>query len=325
MKRSFLLLLFFFSAFQSFSQLLIQSDTKGLYVTHVVAPKENFYSVGRLYAISPKEIAAINSLDMSKGLVVGQSIRIPLTAANFSQASTAKGKAVYYTVGAKEGLYRVSQKTGKALMADLRKWNHLTSDAISTGQKLVVGYLAGRTGTNPVVQTIPNTTPPKPTGTPVKIDGDPVVPTEVVKDTATGIANTDSKPEKKVENVTPPPPSATPVRTALNDGSGGYFKKQFDQQVKTANANKQLLANSSIFKTSSGWQDTKYYALLDGVEPGTIIKVTNSLNSKVIYAKVLGGMTNIRQNQGFELRISNAAASVLEIANTDKFAVTVNY
>jgi hypothetical protein len=61
------------------------------------------------------------------------------------------------------------------------------------------------------------------------------------------------------------------------------------------------------------------------VAPGTIIKVTNPTNNKLVYAKVLGEMKGIRQNQGFELRISNAAASALEIAEQDKFSVKVNY
>ena len=72
-------------------------------------------------------------------------------------------------------------------------------------------------------------------------------------------------------------------------------------------------------------KDAKYYALIDGVEPGTIIIVTNPANDKLVYAKVLGEMKGIRQNQGLDLRISNAAASALEIPETDKFIVQVNY
>jgi hypothetical protein len=44
-----------------------------------------------------------------------------------------------------------------------------------------------------------------------------------------------------------------------------------------------------------------------------------------VFAKVLGEMTGIRQNQGLEVRISNAAASALNISETDKFIVKVNY
>jgi len=64
---------------------------------------------------------------------------------------------------------------------------------------------------------------------------------------------------------------------------------------------------------------------MDGVQPGTIIKVSNPSNNKIIYAKVLGEMAGIRQNEGFDIRISSAAASALQITEQDKFIVKVNY
>jgi hypothetical protein len=36
-------------------------------------------------------------------------------------------------------------------------------------------------------------------------------------------------------------------------------------------------------------------------------------------------MSGIRQNAGYDVRISNAAANVLELSDTDKFIVRVNY
>jgi LysM repeat protein len=142
MKKTLLLffvLLFFYLGFAQ-NGLLVQSNEKGMYVTHTVSAKENFYSIGRLYAIAPKDIASFNGIDMANGLSIGQTIMIPLNASNFSQTDE-RGTPVYYVVGDKEGLYRVSVKNNKVLMANLRKWNRLSSDNISTGQRLIVGYL----------------------------------------------------------------------------------------------------------------------------------------------------------------------------------------
>src|SRR4030088_2516325 len=124
MKKSVLIILFLICSFFVFAQneLMVQNNGSGLYVDHSVTPKENFYSIGRLYNISPKEIASFNGLDMSKGLTIGEMIKIPLIANNFSQ-STTSGRPVYYLVGEKEGLYRVSTKNNRVLMANLRKWN----------------------------------------------------------------------------------------------------------------------------------------------------------------------------------------------------------
>lgn len=307
MKKSLLACFALFFSAIGFAQnsFSIQSDDKGLYINHTVQPKENFYSVGRLYNAPPKEIAAFNALDMAGGLSVGQTVMIPLTAANFSQTA-AGGVPVYYTVGEKEGLYRVSTKNGKVLMADLRKWNKLTSDALNPGQKLIVGFLKAGENTA-VAATKPETTPPSTTPEPQ--------------------ANKDSAPAapQKTEPPAETKPASVVAKQSVPAGGAGYFKNQFDLQSRDQKSSRDATVTSGIFKTSSGWQDAKYYALMDKVEPGTIVQVVNPVNNKSIYAKVLGEMSGIRQNQGLELRISNAAATALDISDPDKFIVRVLY
>ena len=325
MKKIMLALILLLCSYAGFSQtaLQIQSNGKGFYINHTVSPKENFYSIGRLYNISPKEIAAFNNVDMGKGLNVGQTIMIPLEKTNFSQTSS-EGTPVYYTVGDKEGLYRVSLKNNKVLMANLRKWNHLTNDNITAGSKLIVGYLVApdmqHSGSNAVAKSNNTTTTTAPA------DTAPASNTTA----ATNIPPTAPKPEPKREEEEPvvrntTTPTNTPVPAASNSSDAGYFKSLYDQQIRTYAPSKDLTVTSGIFKTSSGWQDGKYYALLDGVEPGTIVRIINPNNSKTIYAKVLGQMSGIRQNQGLDLRISNAGADALSVTDTDKFIVRVIY
>jgi hypothetical protein len=63
--------------------------------------------------------------------------------------------------------------------------------------------------------------------------------------------------------------------------------------------------------------------LINDVTPGTILKISSSDN-KVIYAKVLGSMPEMKENNGLLLRISNAAASNLGIIDP-KFPVQITY
>ena len=105
----------------------------------------------------------------------------------------------------------------------------------------------------------------------------------------------------------------------------GYFKNHFEQQSKLSAPTKDETVTASIFKTLSGWEDGKYYLLIDNVQPGTIVGIINPSNNKAIYAKVLGEMSGIRQNQGLDIRISNAGAAALDITEQDKFIVKVNY
>ncbi|HET9432904.1 MAG TPA: hypothetical protein VFO37_04065, partial [Chitinophagaceae bacterium] len=134
-------------------------------------------------------------------------------------------------------------------------------------------------------------------------------------------------PKEEPKKVEPEPKKTEPVvkqPETINDGTG-YFRNNFFQQIKTSPLTKEQTLTSSIFKTSSGWQDGKYYLLMNGVEPGTIVKITNPGNSKIVFAKVLYAMDKIRENQGVDVRISDAAAATLSVTETDKFILKVNY
>ncbi|MFL5741785.1 MAG: LysM peptidoglycan-binding domain-containing protein [Flavisolibacter sp.] len=344
MKKSLILVILVFCCSIVFAQneLLVQSGNKGPYLSHTVVAKENFYSVGRLYNVSAKEIAAFNGLDMTRGLEIGQELKIPLTTNNYNQLKE-NGRPVYYTVQQKEGLYRVSLKNHNVLMANIRKWNHLTSDKIGTGQKLIVGYLVSPEANNIVAETTavteqkvvkieeaPKKTEeeqPKKTEEPKKQEErkDAEIKTDVA------VKKEQEEPVQKTEERIKTTPVAdkksiqTASQVAVLDGSGGYFRSQFDLQIRTQPVKVDETASAGIFKTASGWQDAKYYALMDHVEPGTIIRIINPTNNRAIYAKVLGEMSGIRQNQGYDVRISNAAASALDVSDMDKFIVKVNY
>jgi len=331
MKKSILLAAIFIISFLANAQneLLVQSSAKGLFLNHTVVAGENFYSVGRLFNIPAKEIATYNQLDMNKGLMIGQVLRIPLGKGNFTQAKS-NGRAVYYVVGPGEGLYRVSVRNSNVLMASIRKWNHLTSDQISTGQKLIIGYLVSPQADK--IHEPDETTIAAAHNDGVKQEETHVAETrevpkeipETKKETVIPDVpkETEKKPEKKPEVISP---ASTSSQVVMNDGMGGYFKSQFEQQVKAQPLKIDQTASAGIFKTASGWQDAKYYALMDGVEPGTIIRLVNPTNNKAVYAKVLGEMSGIRQNQGYDVRISNAAASAMQVSDTDKFIVRVAY
>ena len=149
MRKLFAILIvffFFYSTSLAQDKLLVAEGTSpNLYITHTVTPKENYYSVGRMYNVSPKELAPYNDLTFEKGFLLGQTIKIPLGPNNFSQGDAPKENEVlvpvYHIMKAKEGLYRVSINYNKVPLDALKKWNNLSGDAVSTGTKLIVGYL----------------------------------------------------------------------------------------------------------------------------------------------------------------------------------------
>ncbi len=319
-KHAFFLLFTLIPGFVLFAQrgeLVAKSSDKGLYLEHKVVAKETYYSIGRLYNLHPKSIAGFNKLEMNKGLNIDQKIRIPLLDTNFTQRGNT-GTPVYYKVGDNEELSSVSRKINNVPPASLIAWNNLSGDKLKKDSKLIIGFLMSREMKSVTIKSSPPA-------------ADPAVSTEVQPDPAIAVAEDISKKEEKKiaeaevkSEEKKEAPAVKEIRKPLVEGQG-YFKTHFEQQVRTQPAVKDETVTAGIFKTTSGWEDAKYYLLIDKVQPGTIVKVINPATNRAVYAKVLGEMAGIRQNEGFDIRISNAAASALEISEQDKFIVKVNY
>jgi LysM repeat protein len=357
MKKLMTALLPIFLFTYSFSQeLVIKSGSKGLYLEHKVAPKEGLFPIGRMYNVHPRHIANFNGIDFNKGLAIGQQINIPLSDTNFKRTVNS-GIPVYYKATDKESLANISVKNNVQI-ANLRAWNDLQSDNISSGTKLIVGFLITNEMQDKVVTIKPKNLVIEPSVSNVnkteeqkkqmengsKKEETPKVPDAEISVSNVNKAETQKKqmdpeirkedpPKTDEKKIDPPVVKEEPKKTepvtkqseTFKDDGTGYFKTNFYQQVKTSPLTKDQTLTSSIFKTTSGWQDGKYYMLINGVEPGTIVKITNPSNSKTVYAKVLYSMDKIRENQGVDIRISDAAAASLAVNETDKFILKVNY
>lgn len=311
----------YFTAAQE-GDFLIHSGDKGLYLEHKVAPKQSLYSLGRMFNVHPKFLASYNKVDMSKGLAIGQVLRVPLTDTNFIQKGNI-GTPIYYKVGEKEGLLKVSSSNKNVSLDNLRDWNGINDNTVTTGSKLVVGFLVSKE--LPAVTLSPpskNASVQKPEVTQEIKKAEPVRTAEVI----TSKETPKEQPKEQQKDQTK---EAQPVFAKQDEKASksehGFFSYYFEQQVKKSPVKKDEMVTSGMFKTTSGWVDSKYYLLIDGVQPGTIIKITNPANNKFIYAKVLGEMSSIKLNDGLNIRISSAAVSALDITDPDKFIVKVNY
>lgn len=314
--------LFFYSTSSAQDKLLIAEGTSpNLYIIHTVAPKDNYYSVGRMYNVSPKDLAPYNDLTFEKGLSLGQTVKIPLGTNNFSQGEAPKENevmvAIYHIVQAKEGLYRVSVKYNKVPIDALKKWNKLSGDAVSNGTKLIIGYLKVVKDQSPLASKATKVNTPD---VAIKKPGDKKQTAKIQeKEKVREQVPKEEKPEvkeKPVENV--------PVKSnSTINFNGGKFKSLYSDQSKNSTSQNEF-GVAAIFKTTSGWQDGKYYCFHNTAEPGTIIKITNTANGKSVYAKVLDAIPDIKQNSGLLLRISNSAAEELGVTDT-KFDCSISY
>lgn len=298
------------------TDLPIQGTSPDLYLFHTVDAKETWYSLGRLYNTSPKDIAALNGMKMDK-LNVGDQLKIPLSNDNFSQDGKKKNDEVFipltHTVVDKEWMFRISQNYNKIPIETLEKWNGVTNDQLQAGMKLTVGYL--------------------------KVSGQSKLAATGLKKLPAVVAKKEElkkeEPKKELTIAAPPTvptvPEASkiPVKTVSapvensNEANysgykGGVFKSGF------SGIGKSTAGNAGVFRSTSGWKDGKYYALMNNVPVGTIVKVTYTSSNKTVFAKVLGQLPDMRESLGLTLRLSDAAAAELG-AEMGKFYVDVSY
>ncbi len=316
-------------AVKSQESLMIEGATGAFYLNHKVAPKENWYSIGRLFNISPKELAAYNKLSMTQPLKIGQDLKVPLTASNFDQQGQSAADEslvpLYHKVKEKEWMFRISTTYNKVPIASLESWNHIKNDQLKAGMNVVVGYLKVKTSlsafsgkaVSPVVAKVETPAPVK--QEPVNTKPEPPVKTEPAKTEPVKVepAVVKNDPPKQVVETTQVKTVPAPV-VNLPNTKGGAFKRLYEESGKS------IAGNAGVFKSTSGWNDGKYYALINDVPVGTIVKISYSTTNKSVYAKVLGQLPEMRESQGLSVRLSDAAAAELGAEN-GKFYVEVKY
>lgn len=269
------------SIYAQSTSLTVQGSGTDMHLVHTIAPKENWYSIGRIYNISPKDIAPYNHLTIDNPLSIGQQLNIPLTAVNFTKTN--------------------NKASDEALIALYQN-------------RTAVGYLKVKKALSPLAAVNGSAVV-----MPVKeIAAPPVVAKSEPVTAAKSAPVVAAKPEPVKEEVKVVPVKPTPAeeRPAANF-KGGSFKSQFESSGKSNSG------AAGVFKSTSGWQDGKYYALINNVPVGTIVKISNAASGKSVYAKVLGDLADMKENAGLTARVSDAAAS--ELDGEGRFDVEVKY
>ena len=304
-------------------------------IKHTVVASESLSSIAKQYKTSPKAIASFNNIDYNKGLAIGQVIKVqlPPNAPKVAPAKEIKTEKpikeikvpvkekptpkekpepkvepkkapTMHTVIAKETLYGLS-KMYRVSVADIKKWNKLTTDNLEDGTEIIVGY--GTKAKKPIVKDVE---------TPTTEDAEPIKKTEPKK---TPKPAEEKPPVKKVVQQIPTEEVNAQDGGENRDFKGGFFKSLYKDNDKVVEG------NAGIFKSTSGWDDGKYYCLHNSAKQGTIVKITNVANGKSVYAKVLDMMPDLKQNDNLIIRISNAAADALGETTATTIKVSISF
>ncbi len=269
------------------------------FITHTVMVGENLYQISKLYNVSVNGILVANPGLTESVVKLGQIIRIPnktnkkiLTNSEPTKSELVPKVAVkealtpktskYHTVLAGQTMYAIS-KMYNVKIEDIQKWNNIKDYNLTLGSQIIVSD-AKETETPQVIKKqVYKIEEPKPVENSAKVD-------EVI-----------NKAPELNENIN----SETPTKDILasNNATQKDLAKIF--KAKSGIAIIQIAKGTGApITTSLGTIETVYLVLHKWLPIGTIIKVKNLVNSKIIYAKVIGKLDDNEENKHVIVRYS---------------------
>jgi LysM repeat protein len=132
----------------------LKKENNKTFLLFKVGPKQSLFSILKRFNLSLSEFKSANA-DVQIPVKTGEIVYIPLHYLEESnpapkvveeKAPETPKEAEIHIVAPKQGLLSVANMH-KVTMAELRKWNNLTSDRLQEGQRLIVSDPAGSTST----------------------------------------------------------------------------------------------------------------------------------------------------------------------------------
>ena len=149
---AFLFALQFSTKASTLDSLGLKKENNKTFLLFKVGPKQSLFSILKRYNLSLSEFKSANT-DVQIPVKTGEIVYIPLHYLEESnpapkvveeKAAEIPKEAEIHIVAPKQGLLSVANMH-KVTMAELRKWNNLTSDRLQEGQRLIVSDPAGST------------------------------------------------------------------------------------------------------------------------------------------------------------------------------------
>lgn len=285
---------------------LCEVEVEGInYSLHLVEVGDNLFRVAKKYNSTVMDIFKNNPAIMDSIIIPGQVLKVPVDSKNkktitnesnsnvilstTDKIETAKvkldtTKVVYHEVEQGQTLYSISRKYSISI-EQLKEWNKLEDNNIKLGQKLIVS----------------------PYGS-VKVF-------EIEK--ASG-----SKGEKVLMKEIEP--SSTPVKQTIEVNNQLDNLQQAYAQSTSGKSEVIERGAAAWIPTGSSAYANKYLALHRTAPIGTVVKVTNLINKKYAFVKVIGKLPDTGDNKDIQIRLSESAKNDLVLLD-GKSLVQIQY
>lgn len=335
--RKILLLALFIGVIPSFASPLDSLRTEQidgkLFIIHQVDQRETLYAISRRYKISVPSIISHNQ-SVQLNLKVGILIKVPL--ANPIAKISTKGM-ISHEVKQKETLFSLA-KQYEVEVSEIKMWNNLVTNELKIGQVLYI-----KPSLKPIQDTIPIDTSNKTTH--VLQQGETLYSLskkyEVSIDQLRNWNNLEennlsigqvmivgerlAQETKQVEIIPIKMESIVidSVKTTIIESVPTDTTHTF-KQVANIHGFEEIVEYGIGEMIPGSTESRKYLGLHHTAKVGTIMKVRNEMNDKMVFVRIIGRIPNTGDNKKILLKISKAAYDRLGIIDP-RFRLEISY
>lgn len=262
--------------------LWVRRTGDGASFVHSAKSGETLFMLAKRYSVPPALLADVNGLSYAGGLSPGSKLSIPVGAFNLlPDAQEGKSRPLYYKTGDGDKLADISRLAGIA-QSTMQRRNGMDNQELAPGQTLLLGWVSFDKQQTPFARS-PETAGALPHTSPLPAAGSTAPATPVNRQNQADTAGSDAL-------------------TA--------FGILYGEQTEGVSLSEET--GAAVFyplraKAATG----VYYAFHNTALRGTILKVSNPANGKVVYAKVIGPVPALKEYHNCILGLSDNAAAAL--------------
>ncbi len=345
MKRFCILILIIVWAISLFGNNTITGDSVGVklvegksFILYKVSAGETAYAVSRKYGIAFAELSVSNPHTDLETIKMGQEILVPekfstenISYQNFQNETTAPSEIseldFYHTVLRGETVYAISKKYNVELSA-LLNVNPLIGTDYTVKEGQLIKILTPRKQELLSIETKNVSVEKENVEQDIVLEGPILIAepnnTETIKiktyELEQSAGNQDTKADTLARDI-----NSTLLVESLTSATKTFAQLYADYAYLDMSIVSEKGAATWIEGANQNPISTdNFYALHNNAPIGSIIKVRNMMNNRIIYAKVIGTLTESEVNEKVVIKLSSGASETLNVLDK-RFASEITY
>jgi len=324
-----LCLLFFSASAYDDDSLFVTIKNREWVLPYSPANGEDLFTVARRFHVPPSVLGSINELDYKSKLPLNKQLIVPVAVYNFVREKPfdmVDAMPLYYKVRDNDDLQHLSRLSGVSQQVMMR-WNNMHDNNIYIGNALFIGWVlydatSGNKGIvtsydSPAANNKANNNSRSNSVDNARRSADPESAWSNPRSGRTQVIDEPQEPRPWHDTVIIIKRPADSVKILP-------FEETYLSQ--TGNGIDAVIEKGSVafFNNAAAKASTQYYAMHNGLERGTIVKVYNPGNDKMVYAKVIGPLPATKQYYNCIMALSGNAKEELGI-RADKLWCEVSH